>query len=218
MFVVTLDQKGSRRDGDRIPELLEQLKPVRALVPFTRTVGDEAQGVLDLPESVVDIVLLALRSGGWHVGVGVGDVETPLPREAREGRGGAFVAARAAVERAKKSGDRAPIAVESQQEPRREEGAASAQAAAHAEAVLMLVGRAVMNRSDAEWRIVDLLQPGVRGTQTAAARELGVSPQAVSKAVARAVWVEEQAARPAAAALLAWADERPGPGANGGKA
>jgi predicted transcriptional regulator len=47
-----------------------------------------------------------------------------------------------------------------------------------------------------------LLTPGVRGQQKAVAQELGITTQAVSKAVARAQWNEEHAARPAAARLL----------------
>ena len=58
------------------------------------------------------------------------------------------------------------------------------------------------DRSGAEWRVLDLLTPGVRGQQKAVAQELGITTQAVSKAVARAQWNEEHAARPAAARLL----------------
>ncbi len=60
----------------------------------------------------------------------------------------------------------------------------------------------LQHRSVAEWRVLDLLTPGVRGQQKAVAQELGISTQAVSKALARAQWVEEHAARPAAARLL----------------
>jgi predicted transcriptional regulator len=46
------------------------------------------------------------------------------------------------------------------------------------------------------------MTPGVRGQQKAVAEELGITTQAVSKAVARAQWADEYAARPAAARLL----------------
>ena len=65
-----------------------------------------------------------------------------------------------------------------------------------------LLGHIVHDRSEAEWRVLDLLTPGVRGQQKAVAEELGITSQAVSKAVARAQWNEEHAARPAAARLL----------------
>ena len=198
MFVLTIDQARSRSSADRIPELLELLAPIATVLPWERSVGDEAQGALAEPHGVVDAVLLCLRAGGWYVGIGVGGVEEPFPRSPREARGSAFVAARQAVERAKKTGERAPLAVEAPD--------GGARAAAEAEGVLALLGRHVQGRSEAEWRILDLLQPGERGTQTAVARRLGISPQAVSKAAARAAWHEEQAVRPAAARLLALAD------------
>jgi hypothetical protein len=75
-------------------------------------------------------------------------------------------------------------------------------AAAEAEAVLRLLGGIVAGRSQAEWKVLDLLTPGVRGQQKLVARELGISTQAVSKAVLRSQWAEEWACRPAAARLL----------------
>jgi len=60
----------------------------------------------------------------------------------------------------------------------------------------------VVSRSAAEWRVVDLLVPGARGQQKVVAAELGITPQAVSKAVARSLWQEEWDVRPAAARLL----------------
>lgn len=198
MFVLTIDQARSRSTGDRVPQLLDLLRPVETVLPWERSVGDEAQGVPVAAGDVVDAVMLCLRAGGWYVGIGIGDVERPFPSSPREGRGSAFVAARKAVDRAKKTGDRAPVAVEGP--------AGRGDRAAEAEGVLALLGRHVLGRSEAEWRILDLLQPGRRGTQTAVARTLGITPQAVSKAAARAAWHEEQAVRPAAARLLAWAD------------
>lgn len=195
MFVMTIDQRNSQQEPDRIPELLRILADLPVAVPFERSVGDEAQGIPDSPEAVVEAALRCLRYGDWYVGIGIGTVEAPLPASPREGRGSAFVAARAAVERAKKAADRAPLAVE---------GPAGA---AEAEAVLALIGRFVMHRSEAEWRILDLLAPQRRGSQSEAARALEISPQAVSKAVHRSAWTEEWAARPAAALLLQLADQ-----------
>lgn len=194
MFVLTIDQAGSRSSGDRVPELLSLLQPISAVLPWERSVGDEVQGVLARASDVVDAVLLCLRAGGWYVGIGIGEVEQPYPASPREGRGSAFVAARAAVDRAKKLGERAPVAVEGPDGAREAEG------------VLALLGRHILGRSEADWRILDQLQPGTRGTQTAVAKTLGISPQAVSKAAARAAWHEEWAVRPAAATLLALVD------------
>ena len=84
MFVLTVDQKDSRRVGDRVPDLLAVLVDRPGLVlPFERTVGDEVQGVLADVIAVVDLVLDLLRRGGWSVGIGAGSVDLPLPPSAR---------------------------------------------------------------------------------------------------------------------------------------
>ncbi len=107
MFVMTIDQRGSRRVGDRVEVLLAALADVVAawgegvVRPFERTVGDEVQAVLDDPDLTLDVALRVLRLGGWTVGIGVGAVDEPLPASARAGSGEAFVLARTAVERAK---------------------------------------------------------------------------------------------------------------------
>ncbi|MGW6229337.1 hypothetical protein ACWFQT_19715, partial [Cellulosimicrobium cellulans] len=59
MFVLTVDQRGSTGHRDRVPEVLARLEGLLAdrpglVVPFDRTVGDEVQGVLDDPATVVD--------------------------------------------------------------------------------------------------------------------------------------------------------------------
>ncbi|MBT1002678.1 MarR family transcriptional regulator [Paenarthrobacter sp. DKR-5] len=200
MFVVTMDQRGSRQRGDLVPALLDLVGSVPAELGFERSVGDEVQAVFKDANAVVDACLRALRDRNWYVGIGVGDVDLPLPASPREASGPAFVAARRAVERAKKSGERVPLAAE------------GSPAAADAEAVLGLLGALVSHRTPAEWRVLDRLSPGVRGRQAVVAAELGITPQAVSKAVLRSGWQEEWAARPAAAVLLERADRQAGRG------
>ena len=199
MFVLTIDQKGSRKGRDRVPDLLELLGTVPMDRPFERSVGDEVQGITNDAGAAVEAALLALRNGHWSVGIGVGAVDLPLPASTREASGPAFVAAREAVDRAKKTGDRPPLAV------------AGAPGAAEAEAVLVLIGRLIRDRTPEQWRILEHVEPGTWGSQSAAARKLGISPQSVGKTTARAGWQEEWAARPAAAVLLARADEQAGP-------
>lgn len=83
------------------------------------------------------------------------------------------------------------------------EGMPSAPEAADAAAgALRLLGDLIRRRTEAEWAVVDLLVPGVRGQQKAVAQALGVSVQAVSQAQARARWREEADARVAAELLL----------------
>ena len=112
MFVMTIDQRGSTGDKDRVPALLAEvarLDLADAEPPvFDRSVGDEVQGVVRDPSAVVEIALHALRGGRWYVGIGVGTVSLPRGGSPREGSGTAFVAARKAVELAKGAGSQVP--------------------------------------------------------------------------------------------------------------
>ena len=203
MLVLTVDQRGSRREGDRVDELLaalaDRVRPggrgvVRA---FERTVGDEVQAVLDDPGLGVEVALHLLRLGRWSVGVGVGPVDEPLPASARAGSGAAFVRARTAVERAKSRARPVPLAVVTGGP---DEGKGS-------EAVLTLLGSVLERRTVAGWAVVDALAAlGVGATQEDVARHLGVTQQAVSQRLRAALWAEEIAVRPVAARLLAEGD------------
>src|SRR3954464_11116844 len=97
VMVLTVDQRGSRRTVDRIPDALAALAEVPLLVAFERTVGDEFQGVLDDPVALPRIVETLLRAGDWNIGLGIGTIEEPLPDHARAGRGPAYLRARDAV-------------------------------------------------------------------------------------------------------------------------
>ncbi|NUP58484.1 MAG: MarR family transcriptional regulator [Pseudarthrobacter sp.] len=193
MFTLTINQTDSRREGDQVPQLLKALRHIPARLDFDRSVEDEVQGIVDCPDQAVDAALIALRSGSWYVGIGAGPVDEPLPNQVKDASGHGLVYARRAVDRLRSSKERVPVAVEGP----------LADVARDAEAVLRLLGNIVRERSGAEWRVLDLLTPGVRGQQKAVAQELGITTQAVSKAVARAQWNEEHAARRAAARLLA---------------
>lgn len=192
MFTLTINQTDSRRDGDLVPKLLKDLRHIPARLDFDRSVEDEVQGIVDCPHQAVDAALIALRCGSWYVGIGVGPVNEPLPNLIRDATGHGLVYARRAVDRLHSTRERIPVAVEGP----------LADISQEAEAVLRLLGHIVHDRSAAEWRVLDLLTPGVRGQQKAVAQELGITTQAVSKALARAQWHEEHAARPAAARLL----------------
>lgn len=43
MFVLTIDQRGSRSHGDKVPRLLSLLADLETVLPFERSVGDEIQ-------------------------------------------------------------------------------------------------------------------------------------------------------------------------------
>ncbi len=198
-YVLTINQRDSREVGDMVPELLRALRPVDTVIEFQRSVGDEAIGVVSDAHAAVDAALRALRERRWNVGVGVGSLDgadgTPgLPdtQDLHDVGGPALAYARTAVEEAAKNGIRIPVAVDGP----------DTVAAQQAEAVLRLVGQLVWTRTEAEWNVLDLMVPGVRGQQKLVAAELGVTVQAVSKAVQRSFWTEEHACRPAAARLL----------------
>ncbi|WP_227422017.1 hypothetical protein [Pengzhenrongella sicca] len=201
MFVLTIDQVGSRRVGDRVDELLSAFRTLPAAAigargvvrPFERTVGDEVQAVVSEATVAVDLALTILRRGGWSVGIGSGPVELPLPPTARAGTGEAFYLARGAVERAKSRVRAVPLSV----------GGADAAAAADAEAVLVLVAAVAGRRTAAGWEVIDTLgAAGVGARQEDVAMRLGITQQAVSQRLRTALWAEELAARPLAARLL----------------
>ena len=71
-----------------------------------------------------------------------------------------------------------------------------------AEAVLILVGDVVRNRSAAEWRVLDAMDAASGVSQKDIAAQLGITPQAVSKAIVRSGRLEELKGRRAAVLLL----------------
>ena len=189
-FVLTVDQRGSRRSPDRVAEVLRRLETtVPAVLAFERTAGDEFQGVLDDPAVVVDVVLQLLREGTWSVGVGAGPVQTPLPASTRAAAGPAFLSARRAVDAAKQRS--AHVAVRG----------AEATDAEDAQAVLSALAAVVERRSPQAWEAIGLVADG--RTQAEAAASLGISRQAVGQRLAAGLWELEGELRPAAARLLA---------------
>jgi hypothetical protein len=189
-YVLTVDQRASRRGPDRVSEVLRALNAhERPTLPFERTAGDEFQGVLSDPADVVRVVFTLVRRGGWNIGVGAGPVKLPLPESTRAASGPAFLSARRAVEAAK--GRPVRIAVRG----------VVALEAADAQAVLTALAVLVERRSSAAWEAITLVEAGQ--TQAQAAAHLGISRQAVGQRLAAAWWELEGDLRPAAARLLA---------------
>lgn len=188
-FVLTVDQRGSRRTGDRVEEALEGLAGVQTVLPFERTAGDEFQGVVDDPAIAVDVALDLVRAGGWSIGIGAGAVRTPLPRSTRAANGPAFLLARRAVDAAKQRAT-ARLAVR---------GAVPSEAG-DAQAVLTSLAVFVERRSAQAWEAITLVQGGC--TQAQAAAALGISRQAVGQRLAAGLWDLERELRPTAERLL----------------
>ncbi|MEQ4206397.1 SatD family protein [Actinopolymorpha sp. B9G3] len=196
MLVLTIDQRASRREADRIEDLLARLatrpEATRLVRGFERTAGDEVQGLLDNPDDAVNLALALVREGHWYVGVGVGQVRTPIPASVRAASGPAFVNARTAVERAKSTVARLAVT------------GPDPDTAEDAQALLALLGAVVHRRSRQGWEVVDLMAEGL--TQKDVAQRLGISPQAVSQRLRAALWNEERRVRPIASQLLGEAD------------
>lgn len=192
MYVVTVDQRGSRRGPDLVPELLAHYRHLPAVRPFERTAGDEVEGVFADAAAVVEVATQLAATGEWSVGIGIDDVEHPLPSSARAGRGAAFVAAREAVESAK--GRRLPLRV-----------VGPSPWCVHAQTALCLLADLLADQSDAGREAVALVGGGL--TQAQAAAELGVSPQAVSLRLRSARWDLQDDTAALAGTLLLRAEE-----------
>jgi hypothetical protein len=186
--VLTVDQRSSRAAADAVPALLDRLAPVATLRPFQRTAGDEVQAVLDDADAVVAALRTILRDSGWHVGLGVGPVDEPLPRETRAGNGPAYRDAREAVTRAKSAPHRLGVV------------GADAYAAEQLETVLGLWAGLLERRTDRGWEVVDALDEGLSHAQ--AGQRLGISQSAVTQRTQAAGLGDERRARRLATQLL----------------
>ncbi|MDJ0394939.1 hypothetical protein QMK17_16560 [Rhodococcus sp. G-MC3] len=195
MLVMTVDQRHSRRDVDRVEDLLGVMTTTSLLRPFERTAGDEVQAVVeatpDGARTVVDITMALVRLGTWSIGIGVGPVEEPLPPTTRAGRGPAFEAARDAVTRAKSAP--AALALTTAHPDR-------ARSCRDAETALVLVALLISDRTEQGHRATDLMREGY--TQTGAADLLGISKQAMSQRLSVARWNIEANGRTLATHLL----------------
>ncbi len=180
VVVLTVDQHGSRTQPDQVPTALAALAAVPARLAFQRTAGDEFQGVLDDPAALPMALERLLRADVWNIGVGVGDVETPLPDQARAGRGPAYVAAREAVTAAKSS-------------PWRVRASGPPEPARALESALWLWAALLARRTDRGWEVADLVDQGLTYEETAS--RLGITQSAVSQRAAAAGIAEGRRAR-----------------------
>lgn len=239
-LVVTADQVSSRTRSDAVPAALDALRPAssRLRLGFDRTVGDEIQALTRSPGAVVEAVVTLSRLGGWRIGVGIGEVERPLPATTREARGGAYIAARDAVERARRHATlialaRVPAsttriaatAAESPEEairtktvrglPYGGDRTSIERCDRRAEDALIVLRALLSRRTQEGWQAMQLVQSGL--SNKAVASVLGVSESAVSQRLARAQRDESDRAVDLAVDLLgdALAAGSPRPSASG---
>ena len=178
--VLTVDQRGSRSSEDRVPQALEAVGAVPVLREFERTAGDEFQGVLDDPDSLAPVLEALLREDAWNVGIGVGEVDGPLPDHARAGRGPAYLRAREAVTAAKNSPWHLRVVGEGPD-------------ARALETTLWLWAAVLSRRTARGWEVADLVDQGL--SYEDAGRRLGISQSAVSQRAQAAGIVESRRAR-----------------------
>ncbi|MDO4821309.1 MAG: recombinase RecJ [Rothia sp. (in: high G+C Gram-positive bacteria)] len=196
MFVLTFIARSARADLTDLENRLEQLAPT---VAFTRTYPDELQGAFDQAEDALAAALLGARFGGFWVGLGAGELVRPRFAAALgaistpECSGAALSLSRSAVEQAQTGAPPRGICVHA---------AGQGVRADQVTGLLRLLYRVASARTEAEWRVLDLLVPGVRGQQKAVAQALGITSQAVSKTLVRSYWHEELASRALVAELL----------------
>lgn len=207
MFVITADQIGSRADIDRSAAMQEELQAEygdRLALPVDQTAGDEVQAITADPGTALELVLALHRAERWSIGLGIGDVREPLPDAVRKAAGPAFIAAREAVDAAKRADARFALrAADDRPDPLD---------AAQVEALVRLLLLLRDRRTPQGWEAVDLVRDG--RTQKDAARLLGISDAAVSQRLRAAQWNADGDALPALVRLLAELDRR-GAGADG---
>ena len=200
MFAITADQIGSRRAADLADAQLaaiDTLAAGRLVLPADRTAGDEIQAATEDAKTALAIVLHLTRDGNWSVGLGIGDVRTPLPDSTRAMTGSAFILARDAVTAAKKRPTRFALEIEDGRLP--DSGIL--------EPLIDLLLHLRARRTPEGWEVADRLVGGA--TQAQLAAELGITPQAVSLRVQNAQLHTETAAIAALVELLEAAGEPP---------
>jgi hypothetical protein len=180
VFVLTIDQRHSREQSDRVPEMVAALADVATVSGFERTAGDEFQGVVVDPKELRTTIHRLLRDGGWNVGIGIATVEAPLPADPREGRGEAFIAARTAVTSAKSSPWHLRVV------------GADHYACRQFETVLWLWAAILARRTSRGWALADLVFSGLNYEQAAVA--LGITQSAVSQRAQAASLAEDRRA------------------------
>jgi hypothetical protein len=201
MFAITADQVDSRHRPDIAAGTMRSLEEILGgdlVLPVDRTAGDEIQLLVETSASALTAILTLTRHGEWSVGCGIGSVNLPLPANAREAGGDAFVAARDAVNEAKRRDTRFALHSSATTE------------AADAEAFVDLLLQLRARRSAEGWEMCDLLLAG--NSQTEAAKLLGITPQAASKRARTAALRIEFAARSPLERRLAAVDVTAGEG------
>lgn len=200
MFVVALSPRPrSVTDVAAASELLwQQLDQVTTHSPFMAISGQLLLGLPRDAVATVDAIVRVARLNFCNIGLGIGTLYEPVPTDADLVDGRALLRAQGALEAAEHRGERVPICVSSGDE----------RLNAELEGLLRLLGQSIRTRTEAEWAVIDLLTPGVRGQQRTVAQALQITPQAVSAAIVRSGYHDELDARAGIARLLDLANDK----------
>jgi hypothetical protein len=185
--VLTIDQRGSTKGAatDRVPATLAALADLGMLRRFERTAGDEFQGVLDDPATLSTVVERLLREDIWSIGIGLGEVEEPLPESTRAGRGPAYLHAREAVTSAKSAPWRLRVLGD--------DLCGSRLGVRALETTLWLWAAVLNRRTRRGWEVADLVEEGASYDEVA--KRLGVTQSAISQRARAAGIIEGRRAR-----------------------
>ncbi|WP_265446450.1 SatD family protein [Flexivirga meconopsidis] len=199
LVVITADQIGSRRGVAPVAETLEQLRPVvhgRGARAFAQQAGDEIQGLIVSSEQAIEVVETLSRVGEWRIGVGLGSVDAPVPRDVRTANGPAFVAARRALTASRSAPQ--DLCVDAAVSGVREVD--------QLQAALWLLRTLWRRRTTAGWEAVAVVRDAT--DQQTAAAALGITPSALSQRLRAAGREEGAAGRRLAVILLEAARSR----------
>lgn len=197
MFVVTMTQRVTAPSAQRVTDFHQDLeRRLGVELPASYSADPLVyQQAFEAPSQVIEAAMFAMRLSDWNVGIGVGDFTADADAPVASG----VKASAVAVGLAAKQGQLVPLRVEAAKPPR---GVEQTQLGKHVQSVLQLLGHIVSRRSNAEWAVLDRLDPGVRGQQRRVAQELDMTVQAVSQAIKRSLYNTEHEVRAAAILLL----------------
>lgn len=187
-WALTVDQRRSRMSEDLVPGLRRVLAELPVIdaggttpsvraphwdLPPERTAGDEVQAFTTDPGTLVAAVWAVCGQRLWWCGVGLGAVRAPLPASTREAAGPAYIAARRAVDEAKKAINGVSVAVADGPAPRLVQ-------------VIDVLAEVAGSLTTAERDVCDLYDRGM--ARPAIAERLGISAPAVSKRLTTRRW------------------------------
>lgn len=200
MYALTADRLRSRQHRATLDMAQERRAMAESfpesVLPWQVSAGDELQALFADPEPVVEAALALAETRQWHVGIGVGAADEPLPAVVAEANGPCLIRARQAVETARKSTCRTAVRA-----PRW-----ATKAGRDADSLLALLSVLRQRRTEAAREAAGFADQGL--TQEQISTRLGIDQSSVSRRLRTALWQEESEARQVLIDLLEIAHQR----------